>query len=773
MTATWTPLYEHYVDENTEIDLHQLCATCTQLKEESHLLRSLFSGDKIRLAASETFSLCTAAELKAGYLNACHLCALLWARAEGYLLDPDTPAVKESHVILELQARNFAIEHTLETQGSALGKFWRKHVPRFIGETGVVIMQIRKTSSQGPPSTGKLRPRRNALYIYRSSNPDLNQKTLRSRSEPISSKHEKGLACIQSWYNRCSRDHAKCTAYSHMVAPTNQLPSRLLDLRGDKVRLECDMRHQPQLQYTTLSHIWGSDPKAYLCLTKACLEDFKKEILPSSLPTKYLEAIRITRALGFQYLWIDSLCIIQDSDDDWANEALNMASVYGRTACNISFVFPTADESNKKHLRDPRLGVPCLLFQPQTNNANKDDAAQSNSLVVQHVPGFISRFWSPNTYKDYWPLLSRAWAIQERLLCPRNLYYGQDRLMWECCEMVEDEFWGPLDNSARSKGRFYAIFAGVENHASGSRSMFESFRGQWRYLIHEYRIAELSFETDRIIAFAGIVGAVQSHTGFVYLAGVWKEFAEFDLLWVVHPPPPESDFYQREIKKELEAKPVPSWSWFKVPPHPPLASEARDTIAFHVYSAMYARSEHTLYKMRVVLVEHPRLASNPASLLHDFSGLSITLKARKIPCTLEWDGSILRLLPQGRYQLSNSYMEPKDGMHYHHDAMYAFPDFPVPVGAFMVLTMLEAWVLKDDKESTYDMANWPESVNSDGSRTLWQYAGLVVVPADQSDIGKECWKRIGVFMFSDFVDGKGIVEVPFDMSEEEDEVVLV
>ncbi|KAF7546918.1 hypothetical protein G7Z17_g8097 [Cylindrodendrum hubeiense] len=647
MSATWTPLYEHHVDENAEIELHQLCTTCAKFRQESRLLRSLFRGKKIKLSATESFRLCNASALKAGYLNGCHLCAMLWARAEGHLFDPDKPEIEETDIILDLQARNFSMEYNMETQSSALGNLWWKHVPPSI-------------------------------------------------------------------------------------------------------------------------HIWGADPTTYVCLTKDSLEDFQSEILLSSLPAKYQEAIRITRALGFHYLWIDSLCIIQDSDEDWAKEALNMASVYGRTACNLSFVYPPSDQLSKKHLRDPRLGIPCQVFQSDAQNGSGSDAVQSTSLVIQNVPGFISRFWSPNTYKDYWPLLSRAWAIQERLLCSRNLYFGQDRLMWECCEMVEDEFWGLLDNSARSKSRFYAIFAGIDSD-SGSHSIFESFKGQWCHLIEEYRIAELSYEEDRIIAFAGIVGAIQSHTQFTYLAGIWKEFAELGLLWVTHPPPPMSDFYTSKV----EPPPAPSWSWFKVPPYAPLAAEDRDTINFHLYSAMHARAEHTIYKMRVVSVEHPKLATEPNALLHDFSGLSITLKTRKIPTTLEWDEKILRLLPLGRHQLSRSHMDPKNGMHYVHDEMHPFPDFPAPVGAFMILTMLEAWIVRDDQERTYKMADWPKAEAGGASRTLWQYAGLVVVRAGQSSAGKDRWKRIGAFMFSDFVDGQGIIDVPFAMTEEEEEVVLI
>lgn len=82
----------------------------------------------------------------------------------------------------------------------------------------------------------------------------------------------------------------------------------------------------------TLSHMPGPDPTACLRLKHASLEEFKVLIPEGQLPGKYLDAIRVAKALGFRYIWIDSLCIIQDSSEDWEREAVKMASVYGRTS---------------------------------------------------------------------------------------------------------------------------------------------------------------------------------------------------------------------------------------------------------------------------------------------------------------------------------------------------------------------------------------------------------------------------------------------------------
>jgi hypothetical protein len=227
-----------------------------------------------------------------------------------------------------------------------------------------------------------------------------------------------------------------------MVAPMDQLPSRLLDLQDGKIKLVCNVDSLPELQYTTLSHPWSPNPAAHPQLVLERLQEYMQEVPQVELSERYLDAMRSTLALGIRYIWTDSLCIIQDSTEDWQREALKMATVYGRTACSISYAYPPSDDNGKQHLRDPRVQLPCQLFPPQSGSDNSNGSPRT--LIVQDRPGFVTQFWSPSLYKTTWPLLSRAWVYQERLLCPRNVYYGPNRLMWECCESTEDEFFGQM-----------------------------------------------------------------------------------------------------------------------------------------------------------------------------------------------------------------------------------------------------------------------------------------------------------------------------------------
>ena len=90
----------------------------------------------------------------------------------------------------------------------------------------------------------------------------------------------------------------------------------------------------PKGPYVTLSHCWGTEG-VILKTTKSNLEAFKHQ-LPDTLPKTFSHAIAATRKLGVGYLWIDSLCIIQDDRGDWELESAQMHQVYQNALCNLA-----------------------------------------------------------------------------------------------------------------------------------------------------------------------------------------------------------------------------------------------------------------------------------------------------------------------------------------------------------------------------------------------------------------------------------------------------
>jgi hypothetical protein len=96
------------------------------------------------------------------------------------------------------------------------------------------------------------------------------------------------------------------------------MPTRVLEVSATTIRLRCGMA-KSSFEYLALSHMWGENHSQQLRLLEANLSAFQTESPMHKLASSatFLEAIRVTRILGYRYIWIDSLCIIQDSSSDW------------------------------------------------------------------------------------------------------------------------------------------------------------------------------------------------------------------------------------------------------------------------------------------------------------------------------------------------------------------------------------------------------------------------------------------------------------------------
>ncbi len=160
------------------------------------------------------------------------------------------------------------------------------------------------------------------------------------------------------WLTECSEDHPSC-----LNSPPDKLPTRHLDvgLPSDPQRVRLVETVQPAgpTEYTTLSHCWGKQP--LIKLTKENYSAFQEEIPATQLPLTFSEAINFTRRLGKQYIWIDALCIIQDSPDDWIRESATMAQVYSGSFLNICATASPDGQGGLYRQRDPLAAASCVI----------------------------------------------------------------------------------------------------------------------------------------------------------------------------------------------------------------------------------------------------------------------------------------------------------------------------------------------------------------------------------------------------------------------------
>jgi hypothetical protein len=163
----------------------------------------------------------------------------------------------------------------------------------------------------------------------------------------------------ESWILRCNSTHSTCR---EVLNTPRQLPTRLAYVGGprywDPPRLRV-RNIPPSARYITLSHCWGDIE--ILQLTRNTLETFQKCILLQDLPKTFQDAIKITKKLSFRYIWIDSLCIIQDDADDWRRESVLMGNVYGGSSLYIAASGAPDGNWGCFFDRDTRLVEKCLL----------------------------------------------------------------------------------------------------------------------------------------------------------------------------------------------------------------------------------------------------------------------------------------------------------------------------------------------------------------------------------------------------------------------------
>ncbi|CZR50941.1 uncharacterized protein PAC_00815 [Phialocephala subalpina] len=343
------------------------------------------------------------------------------------------------------------------------------------------------------------------------------------------------LDVVKRWLHNCLSTHTTCTS-----TEKGFFPSRILNVgvEGDTIRLESS---DPSSPYVALSYCWGTT--ATLKTTSQTLEDMFENIPVSSLSHTFLHAVRITRALGFHYLWIDALCIIQDSLSDWTAQVAQMSKIYSHSSLTICVASETQVPTTPEHkMLDTRPNIgrpesPC----PTCDNAYKafkplvDDTATTMLLDSQ---------WS-----------KRGWTLQERILSPRILYYSSNSLAWEC-----DGERSTLDRVGQIRDNLKLLGIGKHSlpnkqEANPSFPLMRSFRKTWREIVREFSKRHLTFATDKLPALAGVAYEMAAMSHQSYVAGLWKGDLINDLLWC-------RDFPTIPLPRPNYR--APSWSWASI-----------------------------------------------------------------------------------------------------------------------------------------------------------------------------------------------------------------
>lgn len=322
-----------------------------------------------------------------------------------------------------------------------------------------------------------------------------------------------------NFIRRCIQD---CLANPRHVAcrlpasSTITAPKRLLDVGRASSPIRLVDTQGRNFQYTALSYCWGTDQ--LFTATKSNWPKLAHNIPFNDLPPLYQDAIIITRQLGLRYIWIDSLCIIQDSLRDWETESSKMSSIYQDSYATIAATHVT--NGNLRCLTDRRKPVKI----PYENTTKKAFALRARLAIDHHPthnPG--GRVATPQG-----PLTFRAWALQEHVLSTRILHYTTTEVLFECktsyrCECLPERKIWPTTPSLIPK-------------AVASRKL-ETVWQVWQHLVEQYSKRSLTFAKDKLPAISGIASRIREATHSEYFAGLWRMNLPSDLLWRASYPP--------------------------------------------------------------------------------------------------------------------------------------------------------------------------------------------------------------------------------------------
>ncbi|KAH6665936.1 hypothetical protein B0J14DRAFT_660071 [Halenospora varia] len=338
------------------------------------------------------------------------------------------------------------------------------------------------------------------------------------------------LDLLRRWLKVCDENHKQCRPR------TGFLPTRIIDVGHDttdaSIKLCTTIGAQVE-KYAALSHCWGAQTTwQHHSLSTSNIKALHHKINFGRLPKTFQDAITVTRALGIRYLWIDSLCIIQDSKSDWAAEATLMEDVFSSACCTIA-----ASSANSS---DGFLGS-----RSTRNFVTIPTASDGPYYICDTIDDF-------RTDVEEGLLNRRGWVLQERALSPRTIHFTSNQAYWECGEGIRSETLSKLRNSK-------AAFLGDPQFPKSSLKYLKGGRIRLFEILYErYSSLAFTYMTDRAVAIIGLekrlLTTFDTKGGF----GALDLYLHRSLLWKG----PDTLRMKRLVYPADQS--VPSWSWMAV-----------------------------------------------------------------------------------------------------------------------------------------------------------------------------------------------------------------
>ncbi|KAH6974248.1 heterokaryon incompatibility protein-domain-containing protein [Ilyonectria sp. MPI-CAGE-AT-0026] len=446
----------------------------------------------------------------------------------------------------------------------------------------------------------------------------------RVTTDPLS---QRSLKIAKRWLDTCAKTHGgSCGNMSG-----ESMPTRVLDIApddapdGEKIYLRVSRDTKPEDgRYVALSHCWGKSDTHFIT-TMSNLQHRIDGIDLNEMPQTFRDAVTVVRSLGLRYLWVDSLCIIQQDLEDWQIESAKMSNVYRDAylvlgaAAGLSdaagFLGARTFQDTIKLQTNPSTSLYLQLHPPESRRWTFDD---------RHAPDLLAAE----------PLTGRAWCLQERYLPKRALQYGSHQMFWECERIRASEDGDAVTQNGDYLKSLSDTGAAKESvfHREDRKPYSENTNVKWvdwYQMLEDYTSRGITASTDKLPAVSGLASAIAKANGAEgYMAGIWQTGLLEGLVWCRKAPEQMFDKSDEYV--------APSWSWASVQgavqfpiynwhiPRAPWKARMADFEALAQYVShtaelkdkdLYGRLERASLRIKAPLVKvvsiHPRPSELP------------------------------------------------------------------------------------------------------------------------------------------------------------------
>ncbi|KAK6063798.1 hypothetical protein SCUP234_13258 [Seiridium cupressi] len=334
------------------------------------------------------------------------------------------------------------------------------------------------------------------------------------------------------WIDECIENHEDCNIRDS--EDNSFIPKRVLSVRkGDTCPLIQLISQPSAAHYAALSYCWGGDQPAKTI--KDNVAAYSAGIAFDSLPRAIQDAVLVTISIGIPYLWVDALCIVQDDDDDKADQIVQMHRIY---RCSYATIAASVSSGSTEGFLYNRRQLRPLRVRGRLDDNVFADLILSPEILAQ----------DGISYEADLPLFQRAWTFQETHLPRRILSYGHQGLIYRCLSSTHIEGVSKIDD--------INIYTAIDPGNTRYNALSHPY--SWQAIMTAYTQRQLTVASDKLLGIAAMAEEYSKQKGTTeYYAGLWKEDFASQLLWLTDR---EEDSLAPRPKQYIAS----SWSWASV-----------------------------------------------------------------------------------------------------------------------------------------------------------------------------------------------------------------